>query len=442
MSDRLATREPAVATVLGAVLAALAWLRLDPTTRGTLWAEDGVIFRQERQTLGPWESLLHVYAGYLHVVPRLLADVAVLVPVEQYAVTVTLLCCVVQGAVGALVFLCTRGVVRFLPARVALASITVLVPAGVIETAGNLANLHWYALWLAPWLLLARPTRWRWAVALGFVGLLAALTEIQVAMFLPLLLFRLRDRRSWPVAAGLVIGVGAQVAATLTHPRPRPDADVGGVVDLLKGLLLNVVVPIWRPSANGAGEIFTTGGWRLTLVVAAPFVAVGLALTVMTVSALVRREPGSSGRLALLGALVVGSVVPLVAGLVLNPSTQLLYDSFSVHELAGRRPLRYGVVPTMFVLALVLVWADALVRRRGRTRAKVVTAGVAVACVVIVQVAGFDIDRTRRSDGPSWSRGVAAAQAACRAGEAPPPVPAAPVEGWAVPLGCDVLLEP
>jgi len=436
---RIASSPSAQATLLGLVLAAVAWARLDATTRGTVWAEDGVVFLAERRGLGPWDSILHVYAGYLQVGPRLLSDVAgVVAPVELYAVTVTALCCLTLGAIGALVLVCTRGLVDSLVVRVALASVTVLVPAGPIETTGNLANLHWYALWLAPWLLLARPGRWVTAAALGVVALLAGLTEIQVALFLPLVLLRLRDRRAWPAAAGLALGVAAQVVASINHPRPRPTDDVPGLVDLAKGFLLNVVVPIWTPSVDGPGSPFADHGWWLALLMAVPFVLAGAALLVVTATSLVRRR-SIDDRTTVFAAAALGVVVPFVAAIVLNPSSRLAYDSFTVAELSERFPLRYGVVPAMFLIATLLLWIDAWLRRPERWR-------VVTATVLVVGVGGLLLwhvapDGTRRSEGPGWRAGVAAAQAACRAGEVPAPVAAAPKQDWAVVLDCPLLLD-
>lgn len=440
---RRAAGSPALqAALIGLVMSAVAWLRLDNTTRGTVWAEDGVIFLLERRTLGPWDSVFHVYAGYLQVGPRLLSNIAgVIAPVQLYAVTVTALCCVVLGAISSLVFLCTRDVVGSTLVRAALASVTVLVPSGSIETMGNLANLHWYALWLAPWLLLARPTRWRHAAVLGVVALLAGLTEIQVALFLPLVLFRLRDRRAWLVAVGLAAGVVAQVVATVSHPRPRPTDPVPGVVDIVKGFLLNVVVPLWTPSVDGPGRYFADHGWVVAVVMALPFLVVGLGVVLVVGKASVRAR-SLDPRAALVVALVLGAAVPFVAAVVLNPSLRLAYDSFTVEQLSGRLPLRYGLVPMMFLLATALVWIDTRLDPRtthglrGRTAAGIVLVGV-----MALQLWHVAPDGSRRSEGPGWNPGVEQAQAECRAGSAPTPVAAAPAAQWAVPLDCDDLLN-
>ena len=129
------------------------------------------------------------------------------------------LSCAVVGLVGALVVVCSRDVVPWLPARVALGLATALLPALPIEVLGNAANVHWAFLWLAPWLLLAAPRSDREGIGFGVVGLVAALTEIQVAWFLPLALHRWSDRRRWWIRGGVLAGLAAEGVATLVAPR-------------------------------------------------------------------------------------------------------------------------------------------------------------------------------------------------------------------------------
>ena len=136
-------------------------------------------------------------------------------------------------------------------ARLALGAVTVLVPAAPIEVSGNAANLHWYFLWLAPWLLMAAPTRWLTGIALGVVALLAGLTEIQVALFVPLVLVEARNRYRLPVVVGLLLGVAAQVVATLTSPRSDPYGSPPNLHDLVEAYPVHVVVPVWMPKFHG-----------------------------------------------------------------------------------------------------------------------------------------------------------------------------------------------
>lgn len=426
------------AAALGLVLAVIAWLRLDSTTRATVWAEDGAVFLGARLASGPVDSVLQVYAGYLHVVPRLLTELAVLVaPVDDYAQVVTALSCAVAGAVGAGVFVCSRPLVHSPLVRVALAAATVLVPAAPIEVMGNLANLHWYLLWLSPWLLLARPSRWRWSVVLGVVALLVGLTEIQAALFVPLAVVTLRDRRSWPAVIGLTTGVVAQVVASVAHPRPGPVSEAPSVLDLAKGYLVDVVLPIWHPSGRGAGHLLTGGGWAGATALAAPFVLLTVAVAAVAVRSLVRRRrPAPTAPLWI--AIVLGATVPYVASMVVNSSPLLAYDSLDLSVVAARAPQRYGVVPGLFLVAGVLLWADRWVARATTWRR---ATGYALVAVTVATLAWHArVDGTYRSGGPTWASGVAAARAACAEGAPAVPVGAAPQYGpWMVTVPCDVL---
>ena len=415
------TRPSSQAIALGLVLSVVAWFRLDPLTRGTLWAEDGVIFLVQRESLGPWRSVIEVYAGYLHVVPRLLTNIATLAPVEHYAIVVTALCCLVTGAIGGLVYGCTSGVIGSRFVRVAVASTTVLIPIGPIEVMGNMANLHWYFLWLTPWLLLAQPSKRHQSAGIGVVALLAGLTEIQAAIFLPLALARRKDRRSWPASCGLAVGVAIQIFASLAHPRTLGTSEPHGFLDITTGFILNAVVRIWNPALSGAGDIVTAHGGALVLLVTLPFLLAGLCLRPLLV----------------LGTLMVGAIVPFVAAMMMNRSSSLAYDSYTLVELSGLPPVRYGVVPAMFLVAMVLCWIGLWEAHPDRWRA--IVARTALVAVMALQISHLQLDETRRSDGPGWSGGIERARQTCQESRSPAPIPAAPDPRWAVSLRCDQL---
>ena len=148
-----------------------------------VWAEDGG-FLQNRLDHGPLVSLFEPYQGYLHLLPRAIVEVGALLPLRDYAVAVAGMSCVVAGVVAALVFACSRDVVHGPAARIVLGLVTVLVPTVSAEVLGTTANLHWFLLWLTPWVLLFRPTSARQGWALG-VGppRRSASREIQAAMF-------------------------------------------------------------------------------------------------------------------------------------------------------------------------------------------------------------------------------------------------------------------
>ncbi|WIB35270.1 glycosyltransferase family 87 protein [Curtobacterium sp. MCJR17_043] len=215
-----------VPLVLWVVVSVAGWFRLTAQVRNTVWAEDGKVFLEEQFDMGVLGALFHDYAGYLHVVPRLLVAVAShAAPIDRFAVTVSVLCVLVTGAVGAAVYVLTAGVLDSVVARVLLAFVPALVPLGPMEIQANVANLHWFLMFLVPFALLTPVRSWTKGILLGVATLLAGLTEIQVVAFFPLFLLGIRNRHRWPVIAGTVVGGAAQVVTTLMHPprtRERP----------------------------------------------------------------------------------------------------------------------------------------------------------------------------------------------------------------------------
>ena len=405
-------REAAMAGLLTVALTAVAWFRLDGTTRGTGWADDR-FFLEDAVEHGLWSSLFDSYAGYLHVVPRLVVQgVLWVAPFSDFVTALTLASCLVAGLVGALVFVCSGAVIDHVSARLALGAITVFVPAAPIEVSGNAANLHWYFLWLAPWLLLAAPSRWLTGIALGVVALLAGLTEIQVALFVPLVLVEVRNRFRLPVVLGLLLGVAAQVAATLTSPRSDPYGEPPNLHDLVLAYPVHVVVPVWVPKFHGIRATpFDT--WPMVLLACLPFVVLALVLIVSTAVRLHRRHPDARRDLVIVAFCLVGAVVPFVAGYWLNHVAQP--GTVTLHRLGKEPPLRYGVVSTMFLLATAIVAAD---RLPSRIRWRRLLTPALVLAVVALCLAHFEVSRTYRSHGPTWADGYQRASAACRNGAA------------------------
>lgn len=105
----------------------------------------------------------------------------------------------------------------------------------------------------------------------------------------------------WPVAAGLIVGlVGQFIALTQSSGRRSPAGPAPAVIDLVKGWLFNVPLPVWRPSVNGIGSAFAQHGWPLAVVV----------------------------------TIAVGATAPFFAGIVLNHPPNYAYDSLTVERLA------------------------------------------------------------------------------------------------------------
>lgn len=402
-------------------LAAIAWFRLDGLARGTIWAEDG------RDFLGGalrGNSVFEPYEGYAHVVPRILAELTVrFAAVADFAVAIAALTVLVAAGIGLLVFGLTAGLGLSRGARAGLALLTVLAPALTTEVSGNAANLHWMFLWLAPWLLLARPTTWVRAVLLGGVAFLAAATEIQLLLFLPLLLVDVRDRRRWPLAAGALLGAAVQMSAFLIDQRTSQDGHPS-IMSAMHGYALQVGGGAWMTPITPLTSAVADHGWWVAYALLVPFVltCVWLLLTNADLRVLVM-------------ALVIGSVVIWTAGFMMNLGRMAEFAAATPEQIRTIGPLRHAVVPSMFLLAVAVLAADRV--RRG--------VGVAIVATLIV-VATWSTDgrgASHRSAGPSWADAVAGARVTCEQTTAASvtihTAPAGPL--WVLPIDCRRLLS-
>lgn len=424
---------PLLLVVVGTVVS---WLRLPPAARSTLWAEDGRNFIGDRIADGPIAGLLTVYEGYFHVVPRIIADLVVsLLPVDRYAVAMSAASCVVVGLVTALVYVTSRSVVPGVVGRLVVSSITFLVPSASIEVLGNTANLHWYFIWAAPWMLLSEPRTRRSGVLLGVVMLAAGLTEIQLILFVPLVLLAWRRPFARPMCVALVLGVGAQVIATLLSPRTENPNPGLGFDSMVVGYLLNPVGGTIDGTSAGVRHLATIAGlW--------PFIAALLVAVSAAVYLLVR---GGLRERVLTATAVVASPALYGAAVFLNPQVPYRYAETLDEGLPDFLLLRYAVVPSMFLLAVVAVAASRLWREQKTVR---LVAPVALVLVVAVQLSGVVTTENLRLVGPVWSVQVDQAETACLSADPSTvetirtaPERRSPSSPWKVPIECDDLLD-
>lgn len=416
---------PSAVLLLGVLVAVVAWWRLGAVTRGTAWAEDSGVFLRERVALGPVDSLLHPYAGYLHLVPRLLVDLAWALPVERYAVVLSATACAVVGGLAALVFVLARDAVPSRPFRVLLALVPALLPLAPYEISGNVANLHWYVLSAAPWLFAYRARTW-WASAV--VALLAVpivLTELQTVLFLPLLLlawFPRRDetgRRVWPRAVPVTVVAlacgTAQVVVAATTPRTSHPGSPA-FADVVAGWVLQPFAGVVTRDLESVVRAVVAHGWLVVLVPVALWL--GVFVTALVVGPWRARW--------MVVALTAGSGGVWWAALLANGSAIQPW-SHPVAGLAGLPPFRYAAASGLLLVAAAVVVAATLVGARSRPAdgtadrpggaARLVRAlagWCTVAVVVVAMVANVAPGSTRRSAGPEWAPQIPAAVAACQ----------------------------
>ncbi|WP_156364479.1 hypothetical protein [Curtobacterium sp. Leaf261] len=455
-TGRLPVAGVGIAMLVGLVTVVLGWFRLPAITRDTMWAEDVRLFLHQRIVLGPWASLVQPYDGYQHLVPRILTDTAVLVaPIERYAMTVTLLALAAVGLTAAATFAFSAGLVRTRTARIALALIPVLLPISANEALGNLANLHWFALYLAPFILLHRPATRTRAVFQTVLVLLVAGTEIQTVVFVPLLALMLRRRRVWSVGIAYLVGLAGQFGALLTTPRVRSEETPVLLADAVRGFFAEPSLSLWVHDGPRAATLLAQHGVPVLAAAFAPF-------AVALVAAVAARW---SGRSLLAVVLAVGAVAVWFADVLLNPNGLLEFSARGWAVLAAEGFVRYALVPSMFLAALLVVGADRLLAAGGGRCLAVggdgrlasgadgrlaVGEGVrggavalrVVGVLVLVGLAGglttaYEPLSTSRSGGPDWRTSVRTAEQACASvgGVGRQRIEGAP-SGWGVSLSC------
>jgi hypothetical protein len=408
----------------------VAWLRLPATARDTLWAEDGRDFLQGAIDAG-FTDAFAPYGGYLHVIPRIIAGFAAALPVEWMAIAMTAGSCLVAGGCAAVVWLCARRILLPAPALL-IAALTVLAPLAAREVLGNTANLHTLMMWTLLWLLLVTPRSPAPAVPSAILAALAALTEIQAVLLIPVALWNVRHPMRRIVAAGLIAGVSAQVITALLSPRRQTAFGHVEPLSYVKGLIVNAVLPFLLPQQ----EIGPALAGRSLLVVLGAAVVLGVLLGVLLRSA-------SRPHRILVTLLLAGAVAVYCGSVYANPEDYYDYAGHTARQLRSVWLARYGVLPSMLVAAAVVVAADGTMRalrdRSGAGRTRVLLARLAMAALaasLVLHVVPWD---TRRSQGPTWSPQVEDARRRCD--QAPPrgDVVLKQTLGWEVRVPCDRL---
>lgn len=429
-----------VLTVLGSLtaLTLLAWLRLPEVSRGTVWAEDAAVFLRDTISIGALESITEPYSGYLHVIPRVLSGLAFqLAPIDSYAYMMSLLSCVAVAAIAVSVFFLSRSVIPQLPLRLMLAMIPVFLPIGPLEVLGNAANLHWYLLWLVPWLLLLKPVHW-YSKALLFVAALATATsEIITGLFVPLAIWTIIWRKNYWAASGLILGVGLQVLVTASKPRYEAAAPQGDAVEPLSvfyGFVLQAMGSLWETDERTvADSVVNFGGFAMIVPV---ILVVCLTAYIMVFGRL---------KWKVMAAYAFGAAAACwTAAIIVNAQPVFNYAAFTMDDWLGQFSFfRYAAAPSMFLLTLIpLSCAVAAERPRAGTWRP---GYAAPALMLLFLLINYFPSTTTRQTGPEWAMGVEAARSACSADAAlaKATVHAAPTDAdWHIDVPCRILLKP
>lgn len=383
--------------VLGTVLALL---RIGfSESVNTIWAEDGPIYLQGALTEGFWHAVFSPYAGYLVVVPRLIAELATVGPLDGAAAVIAIVSALFAAVSGFAVWHACGGHVRNPYLRGALAAATVLAPAAGLETLDSAAYVPWFMLFASFWLLFWRPRTLGAAAAGGLFLLATGLSTPGVWFFMPVALLRataFRDRRDAVLVGPFFLGAVIQVPVILAQQQGEPlwtahiwTAYLQRVVD--GGLL----------GQKLGGGLWSTFGWRFLVVLLIAALA-GLAWGLWR-SARGARWFGVIAVLTSLAMFVISAYQRAVGE-----------NIFWSAGASGGNAGRYVLVPALLLVSAAVVFVDDALRRQvsspARSRPLVaVTVGVIALAIATSYYMGEPQYRGR----PYWNDALREAATKC-----------------------------
>ena len=361
-----------------------------PGAFDSLFAEDGAVFLHDAWNRPFGDALLRPYNGYVHVGPRLLAEVAALAPVRWSPAVLTVQAALVTALLGLCVYAGSAAHLRHPLARLVVAVPAVALPwspgfyggeSGPVDN--NVATLQFPALYATFWMLLWTPPRLAGRIAAALVVAATAASSLLAVVFVPLAAYRFavrRDRHSALLAGLLAAGAAVQAAALVLGP----GRDVSRARFDPAWVLTEYVTTLVPRAVLGDRWLDPPSAHRLehlALVALAWLVPAGVAWFA------VRRLTAPAFRLAAVAA---------------AHSFVLFGGQVAAH---GSVPARYVVAPALLLLAALV----ALVRPGPAAPLAALAVLVAVACVANLRA------DTYRTKATPWHERVAQAQARCAA---------------------------
>jgi hypothetical protein len=414
-----------LALAIVAQLARIGW----SASLNSLWAEDGPIYLQEALRQDLWHAVSSTYATYLVVVPRLIAEGAALVPLEDAAAATSVLSAAVVALSGFFVWRAAAGHIHDPYLRGALAVTAVLVPVAGLESVDTAAYVPWYMLFASFWILLWRP-RTTLAAGLGGLFLLATgLSSPGVWFFLPLAVLRaasVRDRRDLILLAGFAAGAAIQVPVLALN-------DETAVEPLWTGDIWTVYL---QRVVDGAplglrlgGVAWAQLGW--------PLLTALLAAAAAGLWAGAKRA--SRGARWLAAIAIPTSLVMFVVSLYQRAvGTEMLWPA-GVHNGTGSR---YAIVPALLLVSAAVALIDSSLRARPAGARRLAPASAATIAILLGAVlSSFWVRNIEVRGAPPWDAALKAGATSCaREGVDDVAVPTSP-PGFGMQIECDRLLD-
>ncbi len=346
-------------------MAIVACRKFDALANPQFWAEDGAEFFIQADLSG-WRSLFMPYAGYYHLVPRLIALASAGLPAAWVPAIYSY---VSWAAIGLLV-------VHTCSARLALPAKPWLALAAVLVAHNNevflcLANLQWpLALVLIQVLCFEEPVTTGQRVRDGMTVVLLGLTGPFVIFFLPLFALRAWRRRtyfSWALAGTAALAATIQLCSLAAQ---APTGEPGG--------LPGVFFPLWLAVRSIDGAFL---GLRLSAQLSPSLAIAAAAVLLAGLGALLRLDRAHRSTQWMFG-LALTLLLAAVAFKFRHQPTQL--SGFENGE-------RYFYVPRVLLLWLAAL-ATIAPGWRGRAAQAFLAAGLLAGLARFISPALPDLD--------------------------------------------------
>ena len=306
----------------------------------------------------PWD-LLAPFAGYLELVPRILGQIASLLPIWDAARVYAVSGALIAAVCALFTYHASEGYIRSPWLRAMLGAALILLPLAPIEMADSGVASPWYLLPTAFWALMWRP-RTRWGMlAAALVAFAATSSEIVAVIYIPLLVIRVIALPRWrehAVTVGFVLGLLAQVPAMVSdHARHAHRLQLIGQ-------------PLASVKFYFHAFVLRSVGWHLSwwlqhlLGLNGATAAVGVFLLAVLAWVLITGD--RQVRVFALLAIVFGFVeVVVVASLGGPPGAG--WVAYGTANPTFQPGSRYTAVPVMLMDAMVIIAVDTFIRRRG-----------------------------------------------------------------------------
>ena len=372
-----------IAVIAAGALVMLARIGGNKPAWDRVWAEDPGIYLPWALA-HPWH-LLQSYGGYLQLVPRVIGQIAALLPVRHASVAFAVGGALVASGVGVFVYYASDGIVSSRWLRVMLGLSVVLLPVAQLEIADNGVNTIWYLLVGLFWAALWRPRTRAGAAVAAVVAFAAAASTSLGLVFAPLFAARAivvpRRLREHVATAGWALGCLVQLLVIVTSHTSRltPHNPLNAVAYYTREVLLPTIG--WHLSWHLRDLIGVNGASALVG---------GLILIVL--AAVVVTQPGRYR---------VFVVTAVLTGLVFTAITSAFAWGGPGQPVTIKveHGARYSTLPILLLDAALIVAADVCARRWPRPKAN-----VAVVALVAVLAVGWATDfryPVRRLAGPA-----------------------------------------